>query len=114
MKKPKKTKRMKVIFEDVKRIAGTDQVPIEHTMGKLFEEVGELAQCVNMTNGMKVTDLTFPQIVLEAKQEIVDVIQNCFWVAQKLGISFEELKECFEEKNDKWEAKIKIKNATVK
>lgn len=111
MKKPKKTKRMKALFEDVKRIAGTDQVPLEHAMGKLFEEVGELAQCVNMTNGMKVTSLTFPQIVQEAKQEIVDVIQNAFWVAQRLGISYDELKECFTEKNIKWEDKIQQKNA---
>ena len=104
---------MKNLFEDVKRIAATDDVPLEHAMWKLFEEVGELAQCVNMTNGMKTTKMTFPQIVAEAKQEIVDVIQNAFWVAQKLGISYDELKECFVEKNIKWEDKIKTKNESA-
>lgn len=107
-------KKMKHLFEDVKRIASTDDVPVEHAMGKLFEEVGELAQCINMTNGMKSTNMTSPQIVLEAKQEIVDVIQNCFWVAQKLGISYDELKECFIEKNIKWQNKIVTKNESVK
>jgi len=102
---------MRELFEQVKRIAATDQVPLEHAMGKLFEEVGELAQCVNMTNGMKVNDLTPEEIVLESRQEIIDVIQNCFWVAQKLGITYDELIDEFGVKNNKWEAKIKIKNA---
>lgn len=102
---------MRELFEQVKKIASTDQVPIEHAMGKLFEEVGELAQCINMTNGMKVNNLKPDEIVLEARQEIIDVIQNCFWVAQRLGISYDELIEEFKVKNEKWESKIKIKNA---
>lgn len=100
---------MKKIFKQIQEIATTDDVPVEHAMGKLFEEVGELAQCINMTNGMKVTNLTQPQIQAEVLQEGVDVIQNVFWILQKFGYTYKDVKEMFKAKNAKWEEKIKEK-----
>jgi len=94
-------------FKKVKALNKKDTVAIELALCKLFEEAGELAQAVNMKIGRKVTKLNDKEIKANITEECADTIQNVFCVAEKAGITYQQLCEAFDKKNLKWESRIK-------
>jgi len=76
-------------------------------LGKLTEEVGELATEVNKTNGQKIHNNTDEEIIDEMTQEGADVIQNVFSILDGFGIKYDNIVAAMEIKNDKWRNNIK-------
>ena len=97
---------MEEIYNDIAEIAIIENVNTSLCVCKLFEECGELAQAVNMTQGMKNTDKTQEEIKDLILEESVDVIQNIICIAQKFGITYEDILSKFPIKNQKWRRRI--------
>jgi len=97
---------MKNLFEEVKELNDLDPATNAERLGKLTEEVGELAKEVNKTNGRKVNTNTKEEIISEITQEAADVIQNVFSIADGFGITYEDIVEAMKIKNGKWRSKM--------
>lgn len=76
-------------------------------LGKLTEEVGELAKEVNKTNGQKVHNNTHEEIIDEMTHEGADVIQNVFSILEGFGIEYDDIVSAMKDKNNKWRGNIK-------
>jgi len=97
---------METEFGKVQQLSRLENVSIEKATCKLFEECGELAQAVNMTIGMKNTNMSKEEILNQTAEECADVIQNVFAIADKLGITYETLCIMLERKNLKYHKRI--------
>ena len=94
------------LFEDVKRLNHKKLCPAVNGLGKLMEEVGELAQGINKTTGMKMHDEDYVDIVDNIAVECADVIQNVYSLAEKFGITLEQICEKMAAQNVEWEIDI--------
>lgn len=99
------------IFSDIKRLNKTDPASDAERLGKLTEEVGELAKEVNKTNGRKVLKPgdTPESIRNEIRDEAADTIQNVISLVDGFGIKPNELLDAIIRKNRSWQEKIKSK-----
>lgn len=99
------------IFSDIKRLNKTDPASAAERLGKLTEEVGELAKEVNKTNGRKVLKPgdTPESIRNEIRDEAADTIQNVISLVDGFGIKPTELLDAMIRKNKSWQEKIKSK-----
>jgi len=99
------------IFSNIKRLNKIDPASAAERLGKLTEEVGELAKEVNKTNGRKVLKAgdTLESIRNEIRDEAADTIQNVISIVDGFGINANELLEAIVRKNKSWETKIKDK-----
>ena len=98
---------MRNLFKDVHNLSKLDKhgtLPL--ALCKLAEEFGELAQVVNMKTGRKKNSYSHKEIRSKVAEESADVIQNVFCVADKFGITYEEILICLAIKNIKWENNI--------
>lgn len=97
------------VFNDISRINKKDPATHSERLSKLFEEAGEFARAVNKTTGRKVLseDDTIQKIELDILEEAADTIQNVISVLDGFGWSAEHLIFQIQQKNKKWEEKIK-------
>ena len=103
------------IFWEVKRWNGEDPASNEGRLGKLTEEVGELAKAINKTNGRKILkeEDTPDAIRAEILDEAADVIQNVLSIIDGFDFTAPEILMAIVKKNKKWEQKMiekKVKN----
>lgn len=94
------------LFEDIKRLNIKDPCLPVSGLGKLTEEVGELAQGINKTTGRKAHKENYAEIVDNIAVECADVIQNVYSLADKFGITLEQICAKMEIQNGKWEKNI--------
>ena len=101
---------MRDLYDEVGEL--NDLLPKTPTerLGKLTEEVGELATEINKTNGMKVHSNTKEEIIEEITKEGADVIQNAFSILKSFGIEYDDVVAAMEKKNDKWRSNINDTN----
>jgi NTP pyrophosphatase (non-canonical NTP hydrolase) len=72
-------------------------------LGKLTEEVGELAQGVNKVNGRKkIKGETHEEIIDNIEEEAADAIQCIMAIAINAGVKYDSLKKRLIEKNHKF------------
>lgn len=95
---------MKKIYKEINSINIINNVPKSTHLCKLAEEVGELAQIINIELGTK--NGSKRNINQKAKEEIADTIQILFAIANQYGITFEELNTAIVAKTEKWVKKI--------
>jgi NTP pyrophosphatase (non-canonical NTP hydrolase) len=98
---------MKDLYQDVIDItklaeSSEDGLSVEKCVSKLTEEVGELAQVLNKTIGLKGKRKSFDEVRSDVIEESADVIQNVLCITSKFGISLEEIIEEMYNKNIKW------------
>ncbi len=103
------------IFWEVNRLNGEDPATNEGRLGKLTEEVGELAKAINKTNGRKILkeEDTPEAIRAEILDEAADVIQNVLSIIDGFDFTAPEILMAIVKKNKKWEQKMiekKVKN----
>lgn len=103
------------IFWEINRLNGEDPASHGERLGKLTEEVGELAKAINKTNGRKVlkAEDTPESIQAEILDEAADVIQNVLSIVDGFDFTATEVLMAIVKKNKKWEQKMiekKIKN----
>lgn len=91
---------MKKIFKDIGKITDTMGAPKSTHMCKLTEEVGEMAEIVNIELGTK--NGSKKNIKEHATEELADIIQITFALANQYGITFEELNTAITVKTSKW------------
>lgn len=99
------------VFSEIKRLNKIDPASAAERLGKLTEEVGELAKEVNKTNGRKVLKPgdTKESIRNEIRDEAADTIQNVISLIDGFGIKPNELLDAILRKNKSWSDKIKTK-----
>lgn len=100
---------MKELFKEIQEIDMIDKnnhTTVEKAVCKMAEEFGELVQAVNMTIGMKTTNLSPKKIKNNVAEETADLIQNAFCVAKKCGVSYEDIEKFLKKKNTKWRKKV--------
>lgn len=97
---------MKKLFEDVKELNKLDKASHAERLGKLTEEVGELATEINKITGRKSHSNTNDEIQKEIIQEAADVIQNVFSIVEGFNITYEDIVESMKLKNIKWRSKV--------
>ena len=104
---------MKKLFDEIRVLSASDKYNhgIAEAMCKLSEEFGELAQVVCMKIGRKKHKYNAQEIKFKAIEESADLIQNVFCVADKFGITYEELADALSTKNNKWKNYILIQNS---
>ena len=97
-----------LIFWEINRLNGEDPATHEGRLGKLTEEVGELAKAVNKTNGRKVLspEDTPEAIRAEILDEAADTIQNVISIIDGFDLTAEDLLAALVRKNKKWEQKM--------
>jgi len=100
---------MKKAFEEVVNLAKLENKNIAEKTCKLSEEALELIQAINKSIGMKRTDQTKEEILDEIKEEVSDVIQNAFCIANHYNISYDEIISTIYRKNKKWKKRIDLK-----
>lgn len=99
------TKTFTQSFEDVFRLAKSDIKPLGAKLGKLFEEGGELAECVNIHQGY----ITHKEMKEPLVGEVADVVQCALAILVDAhpevppGELMELFLSHFERKNAKWE-----------
>lgn len=91
-------------------INGLDEAPTAEKLCKLF---GELAQGVNKTIGRKLTDDNEELIRDNVLDEGADSIQCIFSLLDDYNITYDELLERLDVKNDKWVSVIKKRQEAV-
>ncbi len=91
---------MKKVYNLIKSINANQSVTKEKGICKLTEEIGELAQVVNIELGIKKGSTK--GIKDKAKSEIADCIQNLFSIANLYEITFDELTESLGINTTKW------------
>jgi len=99
---------MKELFKEIHNISESDKYNqgMSEAMCKLSEEFGELAQVVCMKIGRKKNKFNEQEIKEKAIEESADVIQNVFCIADKFGITYDELVTALNTKNKKWKNNI--------
>jgi NTP pyrophosphatase (non-canonical NTP hydrolase) len=100
------------IKEIVKHIDGEGDKAIAMTfhLGKLVEEIGEMAQSINKLNGRKkIKNETHTEILDNIEEEVADSIQCLMAIAINAGIEYESLKVRLVEKNGKFENNVNEK-----
>ena len=104
---------MKKLFDEIRVLSASDvyNQGIAESMCKLSEEFGELAQVVCMQIGRKKNNYTPQEIKDKAIEESADLIQNVFCVADKFGITYQELVIALSTKNNKWANNILIQSS---
>jgi len=99
-----KTQTFAQSFGDVHRLSGTDIKPLGAKLGKLMEEVGELAECVNIHQGY----ITHKVMKEPLSGEVADVVQCALAILVDAHpeLSKKQVLELFlsefERKNSKW------------
>ena len=100
---------MKEIYKEVRKINKLDPASHAERLGKLYEESGELATEVNKTNGRKKHKNSEKEIKQNIIEESADVIQNVFSLVDGFGVTYDEIIEALQKKNEKWKKKIENK-----
>jgi NTP pyrophosphatase (non-canonical NTP hydrolase) len=91
--------------EIVKKNDSALPLPLAMTfhLGKLTEEVGELAQAVNKINGRKkIKSESKEEILDNVEEEAADAIQCIMAIAINAGVKYDSLKKRLVEKNHKF------------
>ncbi len=92
---------MKKAFKDVSRLNKAKNPDTARTLCKLTEEIGELAQAINVTLGTKKGDPK--KVRANVLEEAADSIQCIFSLCDLYKISFEEISAEILKKNGAWE-----------
>lgn len=106
----------KEIYTQVVKINQADPASHEARLGKITEEVGELATAINRTTGRKFRKFsdTDEVIALEALHEGADVIQNVMSLLAGFNFTAEQILEALTEKNVIWEKLVFVKEVQKK
>lgn len=99
------------IYENISRLNTADPASASNRLGKLMEEVGEIATEINKLSGRKIRkpEETDEVIAKEILHEGADVIQNVISILDGFGFTAEDLLEALNDKNGLWEKVLKIK-----
>lgn len=100
---------MEELYREIQALNKLDKATHAERLGKLYEESGELATEINKTNGRKGHNDSDKKIRKNVIEEAADVIQNVFSITDGFDITYEELVEAMEQKNKKWERKLRKK-----
>ena len=79
---------------------------------KLNEEVGELTTEINKLTGVKSMKEGQWEVKQKLIDEVGDVLQNIFLIAQLNGFTFEDVKDALDRANKKWEEKYSSTRTT--
>ena len=79
----------------------------EQRFMKLNEEVGELAEAILQSNGLKRTDKTDEQLRDHVLEETCDALNVLYSIASWHGFTKNEIEEMMHKKLDKWEGQLK-------
>lgn len=101
------------ILNDILRLNNLDGKELSERSSKLFEESGELAQALNNYISIKGTEYKEDKTKLDVLEEGADTIQMVLSILFDIfeghnpKVVFAKLLEKIDQKNDKWEQKIK-------
>lgn len=99
---------MKELFEEIQLLNGFQynkkdkKTQLLCAISKLGEEYGELVMEVNKFTGVKQSKMS----IAHTKEELADVLQNIFSIADLYNITFEDLQKELKKKNKKWKHKL--------
>ncbi len=97
---------MESIYNEIQYINHLGPATLAERLGKLTEEVGELATAVNKTTGLKRHTNSQEEIRSEMLGEVADSIQNVMSIAADAGFTFDEICQAMVAKNQKWLANV--------
>lgn len=102
---------MKDIYTKVKELNAKDPATHVERLGKLAEEVGEIATEVNKLTGRKAwkEEDSNELIAIEILHEGADIIQNVFSLLEGFGFEYEDIIKALKDKNTVWEKVLEIK-----
>jgi len=94
---------MKEIYKKIQKLSKRDVADAKGLTLKSMEELGELVQALLHENGYKPTNKKKYEIRMNQLEEACDVIICMFGVLDKLGFTYEQIKNMLDKKSDKWE-----------
>lgn len=89
------------IFDRIKKCASLDKANNDGILSYIVEEVGEVATCLAVENGLK--NRTLKETT---QQECVDVLISTIGLMTRYNIDYEFLQKYMELKLKKWEKRV--------